>query len=88
MEAMAMRIPVVASRVMGVGELVEDGESGLLVPPARPDLVAAALSRLHASPELRRRMGAAGREAVRSEFDVHDSAGRLAELFAESAPPG
>jgi len=82
MEAMAMGIPVVASQVMGVGELVEDGESGILLRPARPDLVADALRRLQASPELRRRMGAAGQAAVRGEFDVHDSARQLAQLFS------
>ena len=47
-----MRIPVVASRVMGVGELVEDGKSGILVRPARPDLVADAILRLQALTEL------------------------------------
>jgi colanic acid/amylovoran biosynthesis glycosyltransferase len=82
MEAMAMRLPVVASQVMGVSELVEDGESGILVRPARPDLVADALRRLQASPDLGRRMGAAGQKAVRREFDVHDSAGQLAQLFS------
>ena len=82
MEAMAMRIPVVASRVMGVGELVEDGESGILLRPARPDLVADALRRLQASPELRRRMGAAGQAAVRRKFDVDDSTRQLAQLFS------
>jgi glycosyltransferase involved in cell wall biosynthesis len=85
MEAMAMRIPVVASRVMGVGELVEDGKSGILVRPARADLVADALRRLQESTELRRRMGAAGRDAVRREFDVHESARQLAQLFSAHA---
>ena len=85
MEAMAMRLPVVASQVMGVGELVEDGTSGMLVRPARPDLVADALRRLQASTELRRRMGAAGREAVLREFDVHESARQLAHLFSAHA---
>jgi colanic acid/amylovoran biosynthesis glycosyltransferase len=85
MEAMAMRIPVVASQVMGVGELVKDGKSGMLVRPARPDLVADALRRLQASTELRRRMGAAGREAVLREFDVHESARQLAQLFSAHA---
>ena len=82
MEAMAMRIPVVASQIMGVSELVEDGKSGIVVRPARLDLVADALRRLEASPELRTRMGAAGREVVRREFDIHASAGQLAQLFS------
>src|SRR5215211_1095275 len=57
MEAMAMELPVVASRVMGVPELVEHGVSGLLVPPARPDLLADALQRLAVDRGLRRKMG-------------------------------
>ena len=85
MEAMAMRLPVVASRVMGVGELVDSGKSGFLVRPARPDLVADALQQLDASPELRREMGATGRDAVRREFDVHASARHLALLFGKYA---
>ena len=85
MEAMAMRIPVIASQVMGVSELVEDGKSGILVRPARPDLVADALRRLQASSELREYMGSAGREAVRREFDVHGSARQLAQLFSSHA---
>jgi colanic acid/amylovoran biosynthesis glycosyltransferase len=81
MEAMAMRLPVVASNVMGTGELVDDGRTGLLVRPGRPDLVADALRRLHASPELRASLGGAAREAVESEFCIRDSARRLARLY-------
>jgi glycosyltransferase involved in cell wall biosynthesis len=73
---------VVATRVMGVGELVEDGEHGLLVPPARPDLLAAALASLAGDPQRRARMGAAGRRKVQAEFEQDASALRLTELFA------
>jgi glycosyltransferase involved in cell wall biosynthesis len=85
MEAMAMGLPVVATRVMGIGELVGDPEHGLLVPPARADLLAGALARLADDPDLRARMGAAGRVKVQAEFEQSDSAERLAELFAEVA---
>jgi glycosyltransferase involved in cell wall biosynthesis len=64
-EAMAFGKPVVASRVGGLAELVDDGTTGVLVPPRRPDLLRAALERLLADPELRRRMGGAGRERIR-----------------------
>lgn len=81
MEAMAHRLPVVATRVMGVAELVRDGENGLLVRPGRADQLAAALERLAADPELRARFGEEGRRTVESEFDVRASAARMRELF-------
>ena len=70
LEAMAAGLPVVASDVGGVGELVVDGATGLLVPAGDPAALAAALERLLADPELRRRLGAAGRERARERFDL------------------
>lgn len=81
MEAMAHHLPVVATRVMGVAELVRDGENGLLARPGRPDELAAALERLAADPELRARLGEEGRRTVESEFDVRASAAHMRELF-------
>ncbi|HET6997989.1 MAG TPA: glycosyltransferase [Solirubrobacterales bacterium] len=86
MEAMAMRVPVVTSPVMGIGELVDDGDSGLLVPPGRVDELTAALERLARSPELRARLGERGREKVVAEFDVRESGRRLARMFAAAVP--
>lgn len=81
MEAMGMGKPVVASRIMGVPELVEDGVNGRLVAPGRPDLLADALAELAADPALRRRMGAAGRATVVREFSVAAQAENLHHLF-------
>ncbi len=81
MEAMAMELPVVATRVMGVPELVEHGMTGLLVPPARPDLLAEALERLADDPALRASMGAAGRGKVVSEHDVMRSCHALRDVY-------
>lgn len=81
MEAMLTETPVVSTRIAGVAELVEDGASGLLIPPGRVDLLAAAIERLAADPALRKRLGAAGRSKVEAEFDATRSARRLAELF-------
>ena len=82
MEAMAMEIPVVATEIMGVPELVEHEVSGLLVPPARADLLAAALVRLLGDPELRERMGAAGRKRVAADYDRSKSAAQLERILA------
>ncbi len=85
MEAMAMGKPVVAPRIMGIAELVEDGVNGQLVPPGRADLLADALARLAGDAVLRERMGAAGRQTVLERFDVAREAGRLRELLSRYA---
>lgn len=85
MEAMAMRLPVVTTRVMGISELVDDGENGLLVRPGRVDELTRALGRLAADPALGMRLGARGRAKVVAEFDVRDSAARLAQMFSAVA---
>jgi colanic acid/amylovoran biosynthesis glycosyltransferase len=81
MEAMAMELPVVTTRIMGIPELVEDGIHGLLVPPGRVDALTDALERLIRTPEERRRMGAAGREKVRADYDVARSARRMRSVL-------
>jgi glycosyltransferase involved in cell wall biosynthesis len=65
---MAHARPVVASAVGGLTDLVVDGETGLLVPPRDPPALRAALERLLADRDLRRRLGAAGRERARERF--------------------
>jgi colanic acid/amylovoran biosynthesis glycosyltransferase len=85
MEAMAMELPVLTTRVMGIPELVEHERSGLLVPPGRADAVAAALRRLAADPDERRRLGEAGRRTVQERYDCRHEAARLAELLAAVA---
>lgn len=86
MEALAARVPVLTTRIAGVGELVEDGISGRLVAPGDPVALTAALrALLDATPEDRAAMGAAGRARVRAEFDSVTEAGKLAALIAASA---
>jgi colanic acid/amylovoran biosynthesis glycosyltransferase len=89
MEAMASGVPVVASGLSGIPELVEDGVSGLLVPPGDPRALAQALRRLHGDPELRERLAGAGREKVVREFDVRANAAKLVRqilLHARATP--
>jgi glycosyltransferase involved in cell wall biosynthesis len=70
LEAMAARLPVVASNVGGVSEVVVDGDTGLLVPPGDPQSLAAAIERLLEDPVLCRRLGEAGRIRVVEHFDL------------------
>jgi glycosyltransferase involved in cell wall biosynthesis len=68
LEAMSAGLPVVGSRVSAVPEVVEEGVTGLLVPPSDPPALAAALVALASDGELRERQGRAGRERVRRNF--------------------
>jgi glycosyltransferase involved in cell wall biosynthesis len=70
LEAMAAGLPVVASNVGGVSELVADGDTGLLVPPGDAQSLAAAIERLLEDPALCRRFGEAGRIRVAEYFDL------------------
>jgi colanic acid/amylovoran biosynthesis glycosyltransferase len=85
MEAMASGLPVVASRISGIPELVEDGVSGLLVQPRDARALADALARLESDPGLRRRLAEAGRSEVEAEFDLRKNAAVLVRQFAAHA---
>jgi glycosyltransferase involved in cell wall biosynthesis len=82
LEAMAAGLPVVASAVGGVPEIVADGATGLLVPPGNVAALAAALEQLLADAALRRRLGAAGRERARARFDLAGLRRAHLELYA------
>ncbi len=84
MEAMAAGLPVIASGIAGVPELVEHDVTGLLVAPARPDLLADAIQRLIASPDLARSLAAAGRSRVEQLHDEETNIRSLAEHFANA----
>jgi glycosyltransferase involved in cell wall biosynthesis len=81
MEAMAAGVPVVATQVAGVPELVEDGVSGFLVPPGDATSIASAVSRVLDDPDLRNRLGAAGREKVVREFNITTEAEKLCRVM-------
>jgi glycosyltransferase involved in cell wall biosynthesis len=85
MEAMASGVPVVASRLSGIPELVKDGVSGLLVAPGDADGLASAVARLHDDAALRRRLAERGRQVVLDGFDIRASAARLAAAIDAAA---
>ena len=81
MEAMASGVPVIASRLSGIPELVIDGETGILVPPRDSEALAAAIARLAGDVVLRRRLASAARQNVEREFNLDRNAARLARRF-------
>jgi glycosyltransferase involved in cell wall biosynthesis len=70
LEAMALGLPAVATAVGGIPECIVSGETGLLVPPANPEAMAAAVARLLTDPAQRRRLGEAGRRQVHESFSL------------------
>jgi colanic acid/amylovoran biosynthesis glycosyltransferase len=83
MEAMAGGVPVVATRLSGIPELVQDGVTGLLVEPHDPEGLAAALERLLADEALAAELAQNARGLVERSFSLKIEAGRLGDLFAE-----
>jgi len=87
MEAMAMELPVISTRITGVPELIDDGRNGLLVTPGRADQLADALERLLCDPAFAGGLGEAARETVLQEFNTKRSAEQLNLLFQEQLTP-
>lgn len=85
-EAMAMKLPVISTRSRAIPEIVEDGVSGLLVPPADAAALAEALMRLLRDPQLRVMLGNNARARVEERFDIRKNIPALAALLA--APNG
>jgi glycosyltransferase involved in cell wall biosynthesis len=88
LEAMACGLPVVASRLSGIPEIVDDGENGLLVETGDAASIASAVERLLDDGALRGRLGQTAREKVERCFDVNGSAKNLARLFVDSVSMG
>jgi len=86
MEAMACGVPVVASELSGIPELVRRGQSGLLVPPGDPVALADAIQRLHADRPLHRRLASGARETVCRDFDLSKNAAALTSYFHAGGP--
>jgi glycosyltransferase involved in cell wall biosynthesis len=87
-EAMAMERPVIASRVGGLPEVVEDGKTGLLVPPGDPSALAVAILDLLNDPARAQRMGQAARQRAELSFDAKKQILKLRESLLELIPSG
>jgi glycosyltransferase involved in cell wall biosynthesis len=83
LDAMDRALPIVASRVGGLPEIVRDGESGILIEPGSPDALQAAILELYEDPDLRRRIGASGREFSR-DFTADAMAAKYLDLYRKA----
>ncbi|EIZ81185.1 glycosyltransferase [Novosphingobium sp. Rr 2-17] len=81
-EGMLTGRPVIATQGGAIDSIIEDGRTGLVVPPSDPDALAAAIQRLIAAPEQASAMGAAGRIDVAARFDLAQTRAALAAVFA------
>jgi glycosyltransferase involved in cell wall biosynthesis len=84
LEAMACGVPVIVSRNAGVSEVIDDGETGFVVPARAPDRIASALESLYRSPELRRRMGETAERRMRESMSWELYVERLMGLYSKA----
>jgi glycosyltransferase involved in cell wall biosynthesis len=84
---MAWHLPVVATDVGGVSEVVSDEQSAILVPPHDPQLLAAALARMLEDPLLRQRLAEAAAARVTADFSPQSYTRSLIELYSELVQP-
>lgn len=82
-EAMASGLPVVATDVGGLSEIVEDGRTGFLVPPGEPRMLAEKVVHLLQNPDLRRQMGKRGRIRARALFSLEDMIKKLEAMYRD-----
>ena len=85
-EAMVSSKPMLATRVGGIPELVENGRTGFLVNRGDVQAMAERILALAVNPELRERMGRAGREAARAKFDLQRNVEQVVKLYGVAAP--
>ncbi len=83
LEALASGLPCVSTNVAGIGEIIDNGETGFLVPPGTPQGLSQALRRLLSSPDLRSKFSAAGRMKAEHDFDLSQNVRNL-KLFFET----
>lgn len=83
-ESLAMEKPMVATEVDGTAEVVLDGKTGLTVPPGQPTRLTEAICRLLRDPDLRQRLGRAGRDWVKQRFSQEEQVRKTGELYLQA----
>jgi glycosyltransferase involved in cell wall biosynthesis len=85
LEAMAMRLPVVATNSGGVPEILDYGNCGILIPPRQAQPLAAAIKEYLKKPDLAQKMALLGQERVKQEYDLNLNLDRIEALYLDSA---
>jgi glycosyltransferase involved in cell wall biosynthesis len=83
LEAMAQAVPPIVTRVGGLREMVEDGVSGLLVPPRDPPALARAIRELASDPARRARLGQNARDRMRALFNIEQTVDQTLAMYRE-----
>ena len=83
LEALAQKLPVIATAVGGVPELLRDGEHGFMIPTRQPEVLADAISKLVKNPAARRQMGESGASHVREHFHFDQMVVRYEDVYRE-----
>ncbi len=83
LEGMSSGLPVVATEVGGIPEIVDDGVNGFLVPLKHPEAIAERILELNADPGIRKRLGDAARETVMERYTIDKIVGQYAEVYEE-----
>jgi glycosyltransferase involved in cell wall biosynthesis len=83
LQASSSGLPVIATDIGSINETILNGETGILIKPKNPDALAQAMIYLAQHPEIRKQMGAAGREHILNRFSHQSVAGRM-ESFLNS----
>ncbi len=86
LESMAMGVPVVATTVSAIPELVEDGNTGLLVPPGDPERLAEAMARMLTDKDLRQNVIDAGKKRIEEHFNNRELILQLADIYRQEIP--
>ena len=80
-EAMAMEIPVISTKIIGIPELIRNGKEGLLVPQKDTVALAEAIGILIENKKKRRRLGKAGRKRIEADFNLAKTSDQLSQIF-------
>jgi glycosyltransferase involved in cell wall biosynthesis len=86
MEAMVAGVPVIATRVGGIPDIVADGQSGLLVPPGDVQALGQAMHQLLSNPDLRQQMSVAARQRV-TAFQSQSVVARIEGIYQKLCQP-
>jgi len=83
LESMSFELPVIASRVSGVVDIINDTVDGILIPSEDPQALAHAMKRIIAEPEIATRLGRQARQKVTSEFSLESIADLYSDLYEQ-----